>query len=80
MNIPPAMALPIITVLACLATMKAVAALREKQIAWGFYRALVISRDSNPGAFWFSVGLITSISLGLFAASMHLALTLLAGA
>jgi len=80
MNIPPAVALPIITVLACLAMMKAVAALREKQIAWGSHGSLVINRDNYPGAFWFSVGLLGSLSLGLFVVSMHLALTLLAGA
>ena len=80
MTIPPALALPLVCLLAVLAARRAFAALRESQIVWGAHMALVVDRRRHPAAFWFSVGLLVFAFLGLSVVSFHLVRALLTGA
>ena len=80
MTLPPLPALLVVVALALLSVGRFLVAIRERRVAWGPVRTLVVDRRTTPGAYWFSVGLFLFAFFAFSFIAIDLARTLLAGA
>lgn len=79
MSLPPGLAAPLYLIFAALAAKGAISAVRNGHMTWGAFMPLTVSRRSNPGAFWFSVGVLVFFAFACAALAVSAAQDVMAG-
>lgn len=79
MSLPPGLAAPLYLIFAALAAKGAISAVRNGHITWGSFMPVAVSRRRNPGAFWFSVGILVFVVFACASLAVSAAQDVMAG-